>query len=118
MFTHIMVGSNDIDPSKKFYDAMFGVVGVTARDPDAKGRLTYAHNGWRFMVSNAIDGKPAPALNGGTIGFEITARHRPRHGTMRASQTAAPRSRTRRASARMALISPISVILMDTSSLA
>ena len=27
MFSHIMVGSNDIDRSKKFYDALFGVLG-------------------------------------------------------------------------------------------
>lgn len=27
MFSHMMVGSNDLDRSKKFYDALFGAVG-------------------------------------------------------------------------------------------
>jgi catechol 2,3-dioxygenase-like lactoylglutathione lyase family enzyme len=71
MFTHVMVGSNDINRSKKFYDALFGVLGAQPATPDAKGRLAYAHNGGRFMVSKPIDGKPACAANGGTIGFAM-----------------------------------------------
>jgi catechol 2,3-dioxygenase-like lactoylglutathione lyase family enzyme len=69
MFSHIMVGSNDIDKSKKFYDALFGAMGVPAATPDARGRLAYAHNGGRFMVTKPNDGKPTAAHNGGTIGF-------------------------------------------------
>ncbi|HTV90537.1 MAG TPA: VOC family protein, partial [Stellaceae bacterium] len=38
---------------------------------DARGRLAYAHNGGRFMVSKPIDGKPASQANGGTIGFAM-----------------------------------------------
>lgn len=71
MFTHIMVGSNDINRSKKFYDAIFGVLGVAPATPDARGRLAYAHNGGRFMVTKPNDGKPATVLNGGTIGFAM-----------------------------------------------
>jgi hypothetical protein len=39
MFSHIMVGSNDVDRSKKFYDALFGVLGVQPATPDPRGRL-------------------------------------------------------------------------------
>jgi len=73
MFSHIMVGSNDIARSKKFYDALFGVLGVSPATPDARGRLAYAHNGGRFMVSKPIDGKPANGANGGTIGFVMSS---------------------------------------------
>ena len=69
MFSHIMVGSNDIAKSKKFYDALFGALGAPAGTTDPRGRLAYAHNGGRFMVSSPIDGKPASSANGGTIGF-------------------------------------------------
>ena len=69
MFSHIMVGSNDIARSKKFYDAQFGAMGGQPGVVDARGRLAYTHNGARFMVSKPIDGKPATAANGGTIGF-------------------------------------------------
>src|SRR2546421_8311319 len=71
MFSHIMVGSNDIARSKKFYDALFVAIGGSPATPDARGRLAYAHNGGRFMVSKPIDGKPASNANSGTIGFTI-----------------------------------------------
>jgi len=73
MFSHIMIGSNDITRSKKFYDAIFGVLGVSPATPDARGRIAYAHNGGRFIVTKPIDGKPANAANGGTIGFLMTS---------------------------------------------
>lgn len=72
MFSHIMVGSNDISRSKKFYDAVFVAMGGQPGVEDAKGRLIYTHNGGRFMVSKPIDGKPATRANGGTIGFSMS----------------------------------------------
>jgi catechol 2,3-dioxygenase-like lactoylglutathione lyase family enzyme len=72
MFSHIMVGSNDIARSKKFYDALLGAMGGKGATEDAKGRLIYAHNGGRLMVSKPIDGKPATHANGGTVGFSMT----------------------------------------------
>jgi catechol 2,3-dioxygenase-like lactoylglutathione lyase family enzyme len=69
MFSHVMVGSNDIARSKKFYDALFVAMGGNLGVEDAKGRLVYRHNGGVFMVSKPIDGKPATHANGGTIGF-------------------------------------------------
>ena len=74
MFSHIMVGSNDIARSKKFYDALFAAMGGSPATPDARGRLAYAHNGGRFMVSKPIDGKSATDANGGTIGFSMSSR--------------------------------------------
>ena len=73
MFSHIMVGSNDIARSKKFYDALFVAMGGSPATPDARGRLAYSHNGGRFMVSKPIDGKPASNANGGTIGFTMSS---------------------------------------------
>ena len=71
MFSHVMVGSDDIARSKKFYDALFVAMGGKPGVEDAKGRLTYAHDGGRFMVSKPIDGKAATQANGGTIGFQM-----------------------------------------------
>ena len=73
MFSHVMVGSNDIDRSKKFYDAVFGAMGGAPGVVDARGRLAYAHNGGRFMVSKPIDGGAATCANGGTIGFVMAS---------------------------------------------
>jgi len=67
MFSHIMVGSNDIERSKRFYDALFG----TESAVDPKGRLAYRRKGATFMVTKPIDGEPACCANGGTIGFSF-----------------------------------------------
>lgn len=72
MFSHVMVGSNDIPRSKKFYDALFGAMGGKPGSTDAKGRLVYVHNGGVFLVSTPIDGKTATHANGGTIGFSMS----------------------------------------------
>ena len=67
MFSHIMVGSNDVERSKNFYDALFGKEAMQ----DDKGRLAYRNNGAVFMVTKPIDGEPAHCANGGTIGFNF-----------------------------------------------
>ncbi|MCB1749052.1 MAG: VOC family protein [Gammaproteobacteria bacterium] len=69
MFSHIMVGSNDIARSKTFYDAVLGAIGAKPAITDDKGRLIYMHNNGLFLVTTPIDGKPATGANGGTIGF-------------------------------------------------
>jgi len=65
MFSHVMVGSNDLDRSRQFYDRLFGKPGRA----DDKGRLSYGRRGAVFMVTSPIDGQPACHANGGTIGF-------------------------------------------------
>lgn len=69
MFSHIMIGSNDIARSKTFYDAVLGALGAKPGIQDAKGRLIYSHDGSRLLITKPIDGQPACGANGGTIGF-------------------------------------------------
>jgi catechol 2,3-dioxygenase-like lactoylglutathione lyase family enzyme len=69
MFTHVMIGSNDLNRAKAFYDATFVALGGNPGQTDDRGRLIYTHNGGRFMVTTPIDGNPATAANGGTIGI-------------------------------------------------
>ena len=72
MYSHMMVGSNDLDRSKKFYDATFKAMGGREAIVDPKGRLMYVHNGGVFMVTQPIDGQAATAGNGSTVGFAMT----------------------------------------------
>jgi len=72
MYSHMMVGSNDIARSKIFYDATFITMGGRAGSIDAKGRLMYVHNGSAFLVTPPIDGQPATHGNGCTVGFAMT----------------------------------------------
>jgi catechol 2,3-dioxygenase-like lactoylglutathione lyase family enzyme len=75
MFNHIMVGSNDLDRSRSFYNAVLGTLGFTGEplvNVAASGhtRLFYRHNGNSFCVSEPINDEPATHANGGTIGFK------------------------------------------------
>lgn len=71
MYSHMMVGSNDLEKAKKFYDATFAAIGGKPGFQDDKGRLIYMHNGSMFLVTKPIDGEPATHANGGTIGFAM-----------------------------------------------
>lgn len=68
MFSHVCVGSNDIQKSKAFYDAVFAAIGANP-GADRGTRIAYAHNGSNFMVTTPVNGEPATFANGGTIGF-------------------------------------------------
>ena len=67
MFSHVMVGTNDIERAKRFYDAVLGVLGVgePARNQNATGqtRLFYRHEGVSFCLSEPINGEPATSAN-------------------------------------------------------
>ena len=65
MYSHMMVGSNDLDRSRKFYNALFEKEGKT----DDKGRTAWGRKGSVFMISKPIDGAAATNGNGSTIGF-------------------------------------------------
>lgn len=71
MFSHMMVGSNDIERSRAFYDALFAAIGGKPATTDPKGRLIYLHNDAMFLVTNPIDGAAATHGNGSTIGFAL-----------------------------------------------
>lgn len=71
MFSHIMVGANDVDASKTFYDAILGTVGIAPGKVDAKGRVFYMTKTGIFAITKPINGEPASAANGSTIGFAV-----------------------------------------------
>lgn len=59
MFSHVMVGADDIDAAKTFYDATFKAFGGPEAITDPKGRLIYQHNGGLFIVTKPINGEPS-----------------------------------------------------------
>ncbi|UYY76906.1 VOC family protein [Sphingomonas sp. R1] len=69
MFSHVMLGANDIEASKAFYDAVLGALGIPPGRIDPKGRVIYMHDGGLFLLTRPIDGEPACHANGGTLGF-------------------------------------------------
>lgn len=77
MFSHIMIGSNDIERSKRFYDAALGALGAgePVRNTASSGhtRLFYRHAGSTFCLTEPINGDDASFANGGTIGFQCSS---------------------------------------------
>ncbi len=70
MYSHNMVGTDDLHASKRFYDAVFTAVGGEAGALDeARGRVRYEYNGGLFIAIKPINGEPASVANGNTIGF-------------------------------------------------
>ncbi len=73
MFSHIVLGADDIETAKNFYDATLGALGAPAGRIGDKGRLTYMNGGGLLMITQPINGEPASCANGGTIGFRAAS---------------------------------------------
>lgn len=69
MFSHIFVGTDDIDQARAFYDATLGALGVEPGVIDPKGRIFYRTESGVFGITLPLDGAAATGANGGTIGF-------------------------------------------------
>ncbi len=72
MFSHIMIGTNNLDRAKVFYDAVLGTLGVAPGSVD-RHRIFYRTPTGIFSVTQPINGEPATVGNGSTIGFACTS---------------------------------------------
>ena len=69
MFTHITLGADDVEASRRFYDATLGALGIAPGVADHKGRYLWRTERGAFAVGKPLDGAPACHANGGTLGF-------------------------------------------------
>jgi catechol 2,3-dioxygenase-like lactoylglutathione lyase family enzyme len=72
MFTHVMVGADDIEASRRFYDAVLGALGVPPGVADDRGRVFWRTARGAFAITRPINGEDPCHANGGTIGFAAT----------------------------------------------
>ncbi len=70
MFSHVMLGVNDLERSKRFYDAVLGAVGIGPGFAN-KNRYFYRSPTGTFAISTPINGESACHGNGSTIGFNV-----------------------------------------------
>ena len=70
MFSHIVLGADDVQAAKKFYDAALGALGYEpgVEMPGAERVLYQAATGI-LLVGKPINGEPATYANGGTVGL-------------------------------------------------
>ena len=78
MLFHTMVGSNDIERSKRFYNAVLGALGAEEATLSMVGsghtRLFYRNEGGtNFIVTQPINDEPATVANGGTVAFSCNS---------------------------------------------
>jgi len=72
MFSHVMIGTNDLEKAKVFYDALLGTLDIPPGRID-RYRVFYRSKTGTFAVTKPIDGKDACHANGGTIGFTASS---------------------------------------------
>jgi catechol 2,3-dioxygenase-like lactoylglutathione lyase family enzyme len=68
MFSHIMIGTNDLERARAFYDSLLATLGVPKASLDGH-RIFYMTRTGVFSVTQPINGEPATCANGMTIGF-------------------------------------------------
>ncbi len=73
MFSHVTLGMNDIDVTRRFYDAVLGTIGAAPGVADERGRLVYSHDGGRLLITPPVDCGPPAAGNGHTLGFLVAS---------------------------------------------
>ena len=71
MFSHVMLGANDLEASKKFYDAVLNTLGMGPGVINNNSRYFYRTPKGSFSITKPLDGQPATPANGGTIGLTM-----------------------------------------------
>lgn len=69
VYSHIMLGADDVAAAKTFYDAVLGTLGHPQGTMDDQGRCFWFTPSGIFSVTPPIDGQPASGGNGSTVGF-------------------------------------------------
>jgi catechol 2,3-dioxygenase-like lactoylglutathione lyase family enzyme len=99
MFSHVMIGTNDLQKSKAFYDAVLGTLGVKPGFVD-RHRVFWRTPTGVFSVTQPINGQPATAGQRRHLRLRLRVGRRPTPGTRPASPTVAPPAKTRPACAK------------------
>jgi len=74
IFTHVVLGANDLEQSTKFYDAALGALGVKNLGPMGDRGVLYGAEAPEFLITRPANGEPACSANGGTVGFVAPSR--------------------------------------------
>ena len=73
-FTHVVLGTNDLDQGKAFYDAALNALGLNNLGPFNDTGYLYGTDAPAFILTKPANGEPACHANGGTIGFAAASR--------------------------------------------
>ncbi len=74
IFTHVVLGANDVAKSRKFYDATLAPLGVKNLGAMGDNAFLYGVDQPEFLIPTPRDGNSACLANGGTVGFAAPTR--------------------------------------------
>lgn len=74
MFTHVCVGTNDLDRATAFYNAVLGALGYRNMGPLGERAMMWGDDSPKFIALKPANGLPATYANGGTLGFAAPSR--------------------------------------------
>jgi catechol 2,3-dioxygenase-like lactoylglutathione lyase family enzyme len=74
IFTHVVLGANDVAKSRKFYDAALAPLGIKNLGPMGENAFLYGKDGPEFIITKPANGQAACHANGGTLGFAAPTR--------------------------------------------
>jgi catechol 2,3-dioxygenase-like lactoylglutathione lyase family enzyme len=73
MFSHVVLGTDNVEKSKVFYDAILGALGYGEGVINAKGMCMYMTDSGVLGLTHPINGEPASYGNGMTVGFSASS---------------------------------------------
>jgi catechol 2,3-dioxygenase-like lactoylglutathione lyase family enzyme len=74
IFTHVVLGANDVAKSRKFYDATLATLGINNLGPMGANAFLYGKDSPEFLITKPANGQAACHANGGTLGFAAPTR--------------------------------------------
>jgi len=74
MFTHVVIGTNDLPKAQTFYDAVLATLGAKRLMNIEDRASLWGGDAPQFMVTKPANGQPATAANGGTVGLAASSR--------------------------------------------
>ena len=73
IFTHVVVGTDDIETSRTFFDPVLGALGLK-RLLDMERASAWGADTPQLLVTKPLDGCPATRANGGVTGLTAPSR--------------------------------------------
>lgn len=77
MFSHVMIGANDVEKAKVFYDKVLGTLcippGQLETHRDGRSRCRYVTPTGVFALTQPLNRKPTTIANGDTLGFAASS---------------------------------------------
>ena len=70
MIRTLVLGSNDLERSRRYYDATMGALGYSAGEVNWRGSLAYRDGPYALIIGKPLDGEPASSANGLTINLD------------------------------------------------